>query len=81
LVIVGGAMAAFILTDLFWSWRWSRRPVMGEVGGEESQCDGLRETRDDEVESYRNDFGQQVNAQMQEQVRNSVWNEMMKKAA
>jgi peptidyl-prolyl cis-trans isomerase D len=35
----------------------------------------------DEIESYRNDFGQQVNAEMQEQVRGSVWNEMVKAKA
>lgn len=79
LVIVGGAMAAFILTDLF-SGRGSGRQdaVLGEVGGEEIGVMDFEKRVSDEIESYRNDFGQQVNAQMTEQVRNSVWNEMVK---
>ena len=32
----------------------------------------------DEVESYRNEFNQQVTGEMTEQVRNSVWSEMVK---
>ncbi|MGV3637048.1 MAG: SurA N-terminal domain-containing protein, partial [Flavobacteriales bacterium] len=79
LVLVGGAMVAFILTDLF-SGRGSGREdqSIGTVGGEEVSLVEFERRVDDEVESYRNDFGQQVNAQMQEQVRNSVWQEMMK---
>ncbi len=79
LVIVGGAMAAFILTDLF-SGRGSGRQdaVLGEVGGEEIGVMDFEKRVSDEIESYQNDFGQQVNAQMTEQVRNSVWNEMVK---
>lgn len=79
LVLVGGAMAAFILTDLF-SGRGSGREdqSIGTVGGEEVSLIEFERRVNDEVESYRNDFGQQVNAQMQEQVRNSVWQEMLK---
>ena len=79
LVIIGGAMAAFILTDLF-SGRGSGRQdaVLGEVGGEEIGVMDFEKRVSDEIESYRNDFGQQVNTQMTEQVRNSVWNEMVK---
>jgi len=79
LVIVGGAMAAFILTDLFSSRGSGRQDaVLGEVAGEEIGVAEFERRVSDEVESYRNDFGQQVNAQMQEQVRTSVWNEMVK---
>ncbi len=79
LVIVGGAMAAFILTDLFSGSGSGRQDaVLGEVGGEEIGVMDFEKRVSDEIESYRNDFGQQVNAQMTEQVRNSVWNEMVK---
>lgn len=79
LVIVGGAMAAFILTDLFSSRGAGRQDaVLGEVAGEEIGVADFERRVSDEVESYRNDFGQQVNAEMQEQVRSSVWNEMVK---
>ena len=79
LVIVGGAMAAFILTDLFSGRGGGRQDaVLGEVGGEEISVMDFEKRVSDEVESYRNDFGQQVNAQMQEQVRTSVWNEVVK---
>lgn len=79
LVIIGGALAAFILTDLF-SGRGggAQDHVLGVVGGEEI---GLREFErrvGDELDSYRNDFGQQVNQQMTDQVRGSVWNEMVR---
>lgn len=72
-------MAAFILTDLFSSRGSGRQDaVLGEVAGEEIGVAEFERRVSDEVDSYRNDFGQQVNAQMQEQVRTSVWNEMVK---
>ena len=79
LVLVGGAMAAFILTDLF-SGRGNGRQdqVLGTVGGEEISAVEYERRVNDEIESYRNDFGQQVDAQVTEQVRNSVWQEMVK---
>lgn len=79
LVLVGGAMVAFILTDVF-SGRGGGREDrnIGTVGGDGISMMDFERRVNDEVESYRNDFGQQVNAQMQEQVRNSVWQEMMK---
>jgi len=79
LVIVGGAMAAFILTDLFSGRSGGREDqVLGTVGDEEIGAVEFERRANDEIESYRNDFGQQVNAQMTEQVRNSVWQEMVK---
>jgi peptidyl-prolyl cis-trans isomerase D len=79
LVIIGGALAAFILTDLF-SARGSgpQDQVLGVVGGEEISLREFETRVSDEIESYRNDFGQQVTGQMQEQVRASVWSEMVK---
>jgi peptidyl-prolyl cis-trans isomerase D len=79
LVIIGGALAAFILTDLF-SGRGGgpQDQVLGVVGGEEISMREFENRVGDELDSYRNDFGQQVNAQMTDQVRGSVWNEMVR---
>jgi peptidyl-prolyl cis-trans isomerase D len=79
LVLVGGAMAAFILTDLF-SNRIGGPPdrSVGEVAGEAIPLMEFERRVTDEVESYRNDFGQQVSTEMIEQVRQSVWSEMVK---
>ena len=79
LVIIGGALAAFILTDLF-AGRGSgpQDQVLGVVGGEEISLREFERRVSDELDSYRNDFGQQVTAQMQVQVRASVWAEIVK---
>ncbi|MCW5900216.1 MAG: peptidylprolyl isomerase [Flavobacteriales bacterium] len=78
LVIVGGALAAFILTDLFSGRGGQRDQVLGEVGGEEISLRRFEQRVGEELDSYRNDFGQQVTSQLQEQIRSSVWNEMVK---
>lgn len=79
LVIVGGAMAAFILTDLFSNRIGGGRDrAVGYVDGEPIDLMQFERRVNDEVESYRNDFGQQVTSQMQEQVRASVWNEVVR---
>jgi peptidyl-prolyl cis-trans isomerase D len=54
LVIIGGAMAAFILTDLF-SGRGSGRQdqVLGTVGDEEISAIEFERRVNDEIESYR----------------------------
>jgi peptidyl-prolyl cis-trans isomerase D len=73
------SLALFILGDRLAGRGNSRRDqVIGTVGGEDISGVEFERRVNDEVESYRNDFGQQVNAQMTEQVRNSVWQEMLK---
>lgn len=78
LVVVGGALAAFILTDLFSGRGGQQDQVLGKVGGQEIGLRRFDQRVGEEVDAYRDNFGQQVNAQMQEQVRNTVWNEMVK---
>jgi peptidyl-prolyl cis-trans isomerase D len=79
MIIVGGALVLFILGDFVGQGGLSRRDQsLGTVGDEEISAMEYERRVSDELESYRNDFGQQVNAQMTEQVRNSVWNEMVK---
>ena len=80
--IVGGALVLFILDALLNQSGGSRREdVLGEVGGDEISVAEFERRVDDEVESYRNDFNQPVTAQLTEQVRNSVWSEMVKSIA
>ncbi len=80
--IVGGALVLFILDALLNQRGGGRRDdVLGEVGGEEISVLEFERRVDDEVESYRNDFNQPVTAQLTEQVRNSVWSEMVKAIA
>jgi peptidyl-prolyl cis-trans isomerase D len=79
MIIVGGALVLFVLGDLVGGRMPSRGDqVLGTVGDEEISAYEYETRVNKEIESYRNDFGQQVNAQMTEQVRNSVWNEMVK---
>ncbi|MCB0795305.1 MAG: peptidylprolyl isomerase [Flavobacteriales bacterium] len=79
LVLVGGAMVAFILTDLF-----SNRGIgledraVGVIDGEDVGIIEFERRVSDELDSYRNDFGQTVDAQVTEQVRATVWNEILR---
>ncbi len=74
------SLALFILGDWLAGRGSGRRDqVLGTVNGEEIGIMEFERRVNDEVESYRNDFGQQVTAQMTEQVRNSVWQEMLKR--
>ncbi|MEO8588931.1 MAG: peptidylprolyl isomerase [Flavobacteriales bacterium] len=77
--IVGGALVLFVLDALLSNRNKGRNDqVLGLVGGEEIGVMDFEKRVNDEVESYRNEFNQQVTAQMTEQVRNSTWNEMVK---
>lgn len=79
MIIVGGALVLFVLGDLVGGRMPSRGDqTLGTVGDEEISAYEFETRVNREIDSYRNDFGQQVNAQMTEQVRNSVWNEMVK---
>lgn len=77
-VIIGGALAAFILTDLFSGRSGTQDQVLGVVGGQEISLRDYEQRVGDELDSYRNDFGQQIDQQVTDQVRASVWNEMIR---
>lgn len=79
--LVGGALALFILDALLSNntGRGGRSDeAVGEVAGEEIMRSSFDTRVDEEVESYRQEFGQPGNAQVAEQVRNTVWNEIVK---
>ncbi len=82
-----GLLVGIVLVSLFlfvlgdWlAGRGGRRQdnVLGEVAGDEIGVAEYERRVNDEVESYRNDFGQQATQQLTDQVRNTVWNEMVK---
>lgn len=78
--IVFVSLALFILGD----WLAGRNTlggndqVLGEVGGTEIGVMEFERRVSDEVDSYRNEFGQPATQQVTEQVRTQVWNEMVK---
>jgi peptidyl-prolyl cis-trans isomerase D len=77
--IVGGALVLFILGELLSGRAGTREDqVLGEAAGEEIGVVEFERRVSDEVESYRNDFNQPATAQLSEQVRNTVWSEMVK---
>lgn len=76
LVIIGGALAAFILTDLFSGRTGQDEQVLGVVGGEEIALREFERRVGDELDAYRN-AGDNVTGQMTEQVRTSVWQQMV----
>lgn len=79
IVLIGGAMVAFILSDLFGPGSMGPQDQsIGEVAGESISLREYETRVNDEVESYRNDFNQQVDAEMTEQIRQRVWNEMLR---
>lgn len=79
LVIVGGALVLFVVGDFLMGRSGIRKDqALGIVGGEEIGYAEFERRVSDEVESYRNDFGQTVTAEVTEQVRNSVWQEVLR---
>lgn len=79
LVIVGGALVLFVVGDFLMGRSGIRKDqTLGVVAGEEIGYADFERRVSDEVESYRNDFGQTVTAEVTEQVRNSVWQEVLR---
>lgn len=80
--IVFVSLALFILGDWLAGRGQGRQDqVLGEVGGTEIGVMEYERRVSDEVDSYRNDFGQPATQQLTDQVRNTVWNEMVKALA
>lgn len=78
-ILVGGALVLFILDALFSSGSSMGRgdQVVGEVAGHEVGVQEFSRRVDEQVERYRSN-GNTVDNQLQEQIRNSVWNEIVR---
>ena len=77
LIVIGGAMVAFVLSDMFSSGGRVQEQYVGEIAG--NSIDRLEYERrvQKELES-RNSVGQATSAQMTESIRNTVWNNMVR---
>ncbi|MFZ1688573.1 MAG: peptidylprolyl isomerase [Flavobacteriales bacterium] len=77
---VGGALVLFILSALFENSQGYGRAdqTIGDVGGSEMSLKEFSMRVENEANSLRNDFGQQVDNAQMEQLRNRLWNEMVK---
>ncbi|MBK9175072.1 MAG: peptidylprolyl isomerase [Flavobacteriales bacterium] len=77
--IIGLSLFLFILGEWLSGQSGNRQDqVLGEVDGEEIGVAEYERRVSDEVESYRNDFNQPASQQLTDQVRTTVWNEIVK---
>lgn len=77
-ILVGGALILFVL-DALLSSRGStgRNEALGEIAGKEVSAQEFSARVDQQVELYRQN-GTTVDNNLQEQVRNSVWNDILR---
>lgn len=77
LIVIGGAMVAFVLSDMFSSGGRVQEQYVGEIAG--NSIDRLEyERRVQKQLESRNSVGQATSAQMTESIRNTVWNNMVR---
>ncbi len=78
-ILVGGALVLFILDALFSGSNSMGRgdQLVGEVAGHEVGVQEFSRRVDEQVERYRAN-GNTVDNQLQEQIRNSVWNDIVR---
>ncbi len=78
-VLVGGALLLFVVGDFLDNRQGlSNKRAVGTIGGEEVDLASFERRVSSEVDALRNDFGQPMDGNAQEQVRNSVWNEIVR---
>jgi peptidyl-prolyl cis-trans isomerase D len=79
LLVIGGAMVAFILGDLFSNRGGGYQDQeIGNVAGEPLSLQEFEGRIKTEADAYRNEFGQNVDGAQMEQLRTQVWNEMVR---
>src|SRR6186713_1845086 len=77
-VAVGGALLLFVVSDFLETRRGTGGDrSIGEIGGEEIDVQAFERRVDEQAEVYRSN-GTTVDAQLQEQIRNNVWNEILR---
>lgn len=77
LIVIGGAMVAFVLSDLFSNTGGVTQQYVGEIGGNSIDRMVYEQRVQKELDS-RNSLGQATNAQMTQSIRNTVWNNMVR---
>lgn len=77
LIVIGGAMVAFVLGDLFSNQGFSpQEQYVGEVYGEEIDLLEYEQRVDAQIQSMTS-VGQAVSTAQRQQIRNQVWNNMI----
>jgi peptidyl-prolyl cis-trans isomerase D len=79
LIVIGGAMVAFVLGDIFSGGGRSQAPgtqKVGEVLGQEIDARTF-ELRVQQEQEARSSAGQALNDQVNESIRNQVWNQLL----
>lgn len=77
LIVIGGAMVAFVLSDMFSSGGRVQEQYVGEIAGNAIDRMEYEQRVSKELES-RNSVGQATSPQETESIRNSVWNNMVR---
>lgn len=77
LIVIGGAMVAFVLSDMFAGGGGVQEQYVGEIDGNAIDRMAYEQRVQKEIES-RNSIGQPTSAQVTESIRNSVWNNMVR---
>ena len=78
--VVGGALVIFVVSDFFDSGNKAfggGDRSLGSIAGEEIDVQAFERRVDEQEEVYRSN-GTTVDAQLQEQIRNNVWNEILR---
>ncbi len=77
LIVIGGAMVAFVLSDMFSAGGGVQQQYVGEIHGNSIDRMAYEQRVQKELES-RNSIGQPTSAEMTESIRNTVWNNMVR---
>ncbi len=77
LIVIGGAMVAFVLSDMFSAGGGVQEQYVGEIHGSSIDRMAYEQRVQKELES-RNSIGQPTSAEMTESIRNTVWNNMVR---
>lgn len=77
LIVIGGAMVAFVLSDMFSAGGGVQEQYVGEIDGNSIDRMVYEQRVQKELES-RNSIGQATSTEMTETIRNTVWNNMVR---
>jgi peptidyl-prolyl cis-trans isomerase D len=77
LIVIGGAMVAFVLSDMFSNQGGVQQQYVGEIDGNSIDRNVYEQRVQKELDS-RNSLGQATTPQMTQSIRNTVWNNMVR---
>ncbi len=77
LIVIGGAMVAFVLSDMFSAGGGVQQQYIGKIDGKSIDRMVYEQQVQKELDS-RNSIGQATSSEMTETIRNNVWNNMVR---